>query len=178
MGGSIPEGKNKNVHIKEYQGAWSGAGLSPWTPQKIYNQLPTRQPQALTTPIRQGQFDSSLLDSSPPDGTELRNSNAALNLLLAAQNGVDTPTRKYVARLTQTSERLSTQVIMLQKELEEKEKVLNQRSTRQKGKRIVLRDVVVLSTEAIRSAIVEAEERYVRRGNLNDHVKGSMLRCF
>jgi hypothetical protein len=32
---------------------------------------------------------------------------------------------------------------MLQKELEEKEKVLNQRSTRKKGKRIVLRDVVV-----------------------------------
>ncbi|TKA49943.1 hypothetical protein B0A49_12331 [Cryomyces minteri] len=47
---------------------------------------------------------------------------------------------------------------MLRKELAEKEKVLNERRSRKRGKRAVIRDAVVLSTEKIRSAVVEAED--------------------
>ncbi|TKA23575.1 hypothetical protein B0A49_13794, partial [Cryomyces minteri] len=59
---------------------------------------------------------------SPPDGTELRSSNAALNQILETQKAINTPTRKYISRLTRVSEVQNTELTMLRKELAEKEK--------------------------------------------------------
>lgn len=153
----------KALTKKNVQSAWRGAGLLPWNPQRAYTQLPSRAPLAPTTPQNPSQFDSSLLKSSPPDGTELRDSNAALNQIVESQEALNTPTRKYISRLTRVSEVQNAELTMLRKELSEEEKVLMQQRSRKTGKRVVIGNAVVLSTEKIRLAVVEVEDHTRRK---------------
>ncbi|KFZ01805.1 hypothetical protein V500_00614 [Pseudogymnoascus sp. VKM F-4518 (FW-2643)] len=110
-----------------------------------------------TTPPPQTPNHRSLLVSSPPSDAELRSSNAALNLMLQAQNVLDSPTRKYISRLTRTAETLRTQNTLLLRELQDTQSVLSARRTNKRGKRVALKGVIVMSTQEIQSAVLQIE---------------------
>ena len=150
--------REKALVMKNIKSAWKGAGLIPWNPQKAYDKLPSQMIMNPNTPQNKTPLDSSLLFSSPPDGTELRNSNEVLKEALLAQEVINTPTRKYISRLIEVSEVLNTQNTVLRKEIAEKEDVLQRRRTHKNGKRVVLADEIVMSTEKIRSAVAKVEE--------------------
>lgn len=57
----------------------------------------------------------------------------------------------------------NAELTMLRKELSEKEKVLMQRRSRKTGERAVIGNAVVLSTEKIRLAVLEAENHTRRK---------------
>jgi hypothetical protein len=145
------------------QSAWLGAGIYPFDPQKAYNHLPSSYTRSsitstnATTPPPQTPNHRSLLVSSPPSDAELRSSNAALNLMLQAQNVLDSPTRKYISRLTRTAETLRTQNTLLLKELQDTQSVLSARRTNKRGKRVALKGVIVMSTQEIQSAVLQIE---------------------
>jgi DDE superfamily endonuclease/Tc5 transposase DNA-binding domain/helix-turn-helix, Psq domain len=151
------------ISSSNIEGAWRGAGIYPLNPQKAYSHLPnlhtrnsltsTNATTPPTTPNHR-----SLLLSSPPTDTELRSSNAALNLMLSSQSRVDTPMRKYISRLTRTTETLTAQNTLLLKELQESQSVLAARKARKKGKRVALKGVIVMSTKEIQSAVSNLEE--------------------
>lgn len=89
--------QERAITSKNIESAWSGAGLIPWNPQKAYNKMPSQPNRNPTTPQNKPSLDSSLLSSSPPDGTELRDSNEVLRQALVAQEALKTPTRKYIS---------------------------------------------------------------------------------
>lgn len=82
---------------------------------------------------------------------------------MASQEVIDSPTRRYISRLADTSEALNTHNSILQKQIIEKEEVLKQRRIRKSGKRVVVGDEVVMSTEKIRSAVAKAEAEAERK---------------
>jgi predicted nucleic acid-binding Zn-ribbon protein len=70
----------------------------------------------------------------------------ALNELLATREPLTTPARKYVARLSETTERLRAQVSILQHEKEDLKQVVKARRDTKKGKRIALKGQILVST--------------------------------
>jgi hypothetical protein len=66
--------------------------------------------------------------------------------------------KRQMRRLSGISERLQTEVTMLQKELKEVKEVNAKRKEGASGKWIILKDKSILSTEEVHQALKEAEE--------------------
>lgn len=78
--------------------------------------------------------------------------------LLEAQKPLETPQRKYICQLTKTSERLRAENSILQHEVQELKKSNSARNERTKGKRIALKDQLLLTTEELKNAVVAIEK--------------------
>ena len=148
------------------QGGWRGAGLFPFHRSRVLRNLPLEiQTEGPSTPPPTQYnaepttlFDTSLLTSSPPDATVLQSANTALKELLTTMNGLNTPARKYVPRLADTTERLRATVSILQHENKELKEVLGARVERKSGKRLALKGVNLVTTEEIHKRLAEAEK--------------------
>ena len=104
----------RNIH-----GGWHGAGLFPIDKQKVLRHLPrlrTPSPPATASETQPTPFGLQTVTSSPLDAETLRCINPVLNRLVATQEPSHTLARKYVNRLTDTSERLCARVAILESE--------------------------------------------------------------
>ena len=112
----------KAVKIDNILSGWRGAGLVPNNPQKVLNRLPRNTATAALppyTPPEGPNLDFSLLKSSPPDGTELRESNVLFDTVLAQTSGLPSPVKRYGARVTRIAETLTAEVSLLRKQCKE-----------------------------------------------------------
>jgi hypothetical protein len=113
----------KTVTLFNILSGWRGAGIWPSNPKKVLDQLLAKPPSStsrLLTPPNQVGFDFSLLDSSPPNGTELPESNVLLNSVLAQAQNLPSPAKRYVDRVTRIAETQNSELTILRKELQEK----------------------------------------------------------
>jgi len=141
-------------------GGWRGAGLVPLSPVTVLQKLPTKSTIADSpphTPLEQPDLDLSLLHSSPPDGTELREANAVLNSAIKAVQELPSPVKRYTERMTRAFKTTHSELVTLRKQVEEQGKLLNMRKTRAKGKRVALKGRFVFSTEEVLKIAKEAE---------------------
>jgi len=116
-------------------------------------QAPPPQPQEqVSHPL-----DLSLLDSSPPDGTELRAANALLRSELDKEQPLLSPAKRYTKRMTRALETAHSEVALLRKRLNEAESLLQARRQRKKGKRIALKGKFVFSTQEVLDIAQQAE---------------------
>ncbi|RAL64748.1 hypothetical protein DID88_001779 [Monilinia fructigena] len=72
--------------------------LVPFAPRKVLDSLPFNSSQQPSTPqmrTSNQDLDLSILRSSPPDGTELRQANQTFNKALADNDSLASPTRRY-----------------------------------------------------------------------------------
>lgn len=79
--------RQKALTSNNIRSGWRGAGLAPLSPIVVLEKLLVNPASAASpphTPLRQTDLDLSLLESSPPDGTELRQANALLNSTIKA----------------------------------------------------------------------------------------------
>jgi DDE superfamily endonuclease/Tc5 transposase DNA-binding domain/helix-turn-helix, Psq domain len=141
---------------------WRGAGLVPFLPRKVLDTLPFNPLQPPSTPqIRtiSQDLDLSVLRSSPPDGTELRQANQVFNSALAGSDSPASPTRRYAKRMTRLVESQNAEITLLRKQLADAQEVIETRKKRTKGKRIKLQGQFVFSTEEVLKIVREAEEK-------------------
>lgn len=158
--------RKKALSIENIRSGWRGAGLVPFCSGRVLNQLPVPfQPQPITPqrPRKTPQLDLSVLKSSPPDGTELREANSVFNSALASNEPAASPTRRYARRVTQLLEKQNAELVVIRKELEEQRAILNQRKTHKKGKRVRLQGQFVFSTTEVLKIAREAEKRPVAK---------------
>src|SRR5689334_10043310 len=146
---------------------WRGAGLIPNDPQKVLKNLPpnptVRAPHPITPPEGRN-LNFSLLHSSPPDGTELRESNILLDTVLAQTPGLASPAKRYVARVTRMTETLATENTLLRRQNQEQSELLKARKSHKRGKRVRLEGEFVYSTAKVLEVAREAEaERPAKR---------------
>ena len=116
-------------------------------------QVPTSQPQE--QPLHQ--LDLSLLESSPPDGTELRKANALLHSELDKEQPLLSPAKRYTKRMTRALETAQSENTILRKRLADAESLLQARKQRKKGKRIALKGKCVFSTQEVLDIAKQAE---------------------
>lgn len=152
--------RTKAVKTDNILSGWRGAGLVPNNPQRVLNHLPRNETRAAfppATPPEEPNLDFSLLKSSPPDGTELRNSNVLLDIVLAQTPGLPSPAKRYVARMSRMTETLTTECTLLRKQNEEQRDLLKARKSHKRGKRVRLEGEFVFSTEKVLEIAREEE---------------------
>jgi hypothetical protein len=101
-------------------------------------------------------FAPYLLTSSPPEPIALRATNQAFLSTISCSN-LNAEFKAHVQQLSNLTERLQTDVTILEKELEVWT-IHIKRKERAAGKRIVLKGKTVISTEGIQKALEEAEQ--------------------
>ena len=145
---------------------WRGAGLMPSDPSKVLDRLPSETTfPALKprTPPDGTNLDFSLLLSSPPDGTELRQSNVRLNQVLAQVPEVPEEAKRYTDRVTRMAETQNAEITVLRQQVKLQNELLNTRKKRTRGKRVRLEGVRVYSTPEVLRVAREVESKPVAK---------------
>jgi len=115
---------------------------------------PSTPPPATPNVYQLPAMDLSALNSSPPSGTALRDSNRVFNECVSTL--LSTPTRSYAKRMTTLVEKQTTKVILLERELKEAQELAQKRKKRT-GKRIKLEGEFVYSSARVLKIVEDAE---------------------
>jgi len=114
---------------------------------------PPTTPPPITTP---NDLDRSLLDSSPPEGTELRQATSLVNSIVRSST-LETPVKRYIERSGAAFERTVSEVVLLRKENAEYRELSRVRKERKKGKRVAIKGKFVFNTQEILEVVEKAE---------------------
>jgi len=145
---------------------WRASGLWPLSAITVLekvNLIPTSTPLPPRTPISTTPLDLLLLNSSPPDGTELRRANAALNAELEASNSLTSPVKRYITKMARAYELTHSELTTTRKEVVAQRELLRVRKNRKKGKRISLKGRFVFSTQEVLEIAKQAEEETAQK---------------
>jgi hypothetical protein len=108
-------------------------------------------------------LDTSLLDSSPPDGTELRQANAMLMRNINGASDLTSRTKLYTGRMARGFERLHTEKIIIVQERDAQRQLLEARKKRKTGERVMLQNKFVFSTPEVLKITMEAESSSAKK---------------
>ncbi|KFZ02262.1 hypothetical protein V500_00330 [Pseudogymnoascus sp. VKM F-4518 (FW-2643)] len=138
-----------------------GSGLQPFQPQTVIRAatLPTTDVVVLErphTPTEHDIFEKVFLNSSPPDFQTLHKANTVLSTTIN-RSVLNTPTKRYIHKLADETERLNTRHVLQQRETDNLRSIIQKRRAQNKGKRAVLKGQFHISTEELQSQVVEAE---------------------
>ncbi|KFY18196.1 hypothetical protein V492_00084 [Pseudogymnoascus sp. VKM F-4246] len=152
---------NNYKYLNYRLGKTRGSGLQPFQPQTVIRAatLPTTDvaTERPYTPTEHDIFEKVFLNSSPPDFQTLHKANTVLSSTIS-RGILDTPTKRYIHKLADETERLNTRHILQQRETENLRSIIQKRRTQNKGKRAVLKGQFHISTKGLRSQVAEAEE--------------------
>jgi hypothetical protein len=139
---------------------WRSTGLVPLSPITVLGRLPMKPGPSSSpphTPPQQNDLDLFLLDSSPPDGTELRQATSLLNSAIDACEKLSSPVKRFKKRMTCTLETTQSENVTLRRQLKEAEALTSTRKARKKGKRVAVQGKFVFSTQEVLKMVEEAE---------------------
>jgi len=114
-------------------------------------------PSPPRTPPDPASLDLTLLDSSPPDGTELRQATALFNSELKKPGALISPAKRFGERMTRILQTTQSENAMLRRELAEAQALLRSRKRRTTGKRVALQGKFVFSTQEVLEIAKQAE---------------------
>jgi hypothetical protein len=120
---------------------------------------PPTTPPPITTP---NDLDRSLLDSSLPEGTDLRQATSLVNSIVRSST-LKTPVKRYIERSGAAFERTTSENALLRKENAEYRELLRVRRERKKGKHIAIKGKFVFNTQEILEVVKEAEAETSKR---------------
>ena len=131
------------------EGAWRGAGLFPYSPQKVLRKIvnPPTPPRLSTPPntVQPPITPFHQVHSSPPDAPVLQSVNTALKQLLDQRQPLDTPARTYVHHLADVAEVFQANLAIAQTQYEELKIIVTKRVERNTGKRKSLQGQTLVS---------------------------------
>ena len=175
--------REKALTSNNIRGGWRGAGLAPLSPITVLDKLPVNPSSTASpphTPPQQTDLDLSLLESSPPDGTELRQANALLNTAIKACRDLPSPAKRFTERMTRAFEVANSENVTLRKQVKEQSELLSTRKNRTRGKRIALKGRFVFSTQEVleiaKAAETETSKKRTgsrpRKRNIEETIEG------
>ena len=164
--------RDKSLTPSNIRSGWRATGLEPLSPITVLDRLrpstgtPPSDPR---TPGESSSLDLSLLHSSPPEGTELRQANTLLNSELRKVDGLASPIKRYTQRLTKVVESTQSELVTMRQQLAETQGLLRTRQARKRGKRVLLQGKYVFSTEEVHEIAKQAEERTAAKKGRGKH---------
>jgi hypothetical protein len=120
---------------------------------------PPTTPPPITTP---NDLDRSLLDSSLPEGTELRQATSLVNMIIRSST-LETPVKRYIERSGSALERTTSENALLRKENAEYRELLRVLKERKKGKRVAIKGKFVFNTQEMLELVKKAEAEASKR---------------
>jgi hypothetical protein len=107
------------------------------------------------TPTEHDIFEKVFLNSSPLDFNTLQKANSVLSKAL--NEPLSSPTKRYIHKLADETEKLNTRHILQQRETDNLCSIIQKRRVQNKGKRAVLKGQFHILTEELQSQVAEAE---------------------
>jgi hypothetical protein len=101
------------------------------------------------TPLDATSLDRTLLNSSPPDGTEMGKATALFNSELRKPGPLTSPAKRFRERMARILEMTQSENAVLRRELAEARELLRSRKNHRKGKRVALQGTFVFSTQEV-----------------------------
>lgn len=150
---------------RSIESSFRASGIYPLSPITILSTLqmpsstPPTTPPPITTP---NDLDRSLLASSPPEGTELRDATLLVNRIVHSST-LETPVKRYIERSGAAFERTTSENALLRKENAEFRELLRVRKERKKGKRVAIKGKFVFNTKEILEVVEKAEAEASKR---------------
>jgi hypothetical protein len=150
---------------RNIESSFRASGIYPISPITILSTLrmttstPPTTPPPITTPK---DLDRSLLDSSPPEGTELREATSLVNRIVRSST-LETPVKRYIERSGAAFERTTSENALLRKENAEYRELLRVRKERKNGKRVAIKGKFVFNTQEILEVVEKAEAEVSKR---------------
>lgn len=153
--------KGKSLYGCEYQEwmaeHWARA-LSPVVVLDKHRPEVASTPSPPYTPVDPASLDLTLLNSSPPDGTEVRKATALFTSELRKPGPLTSRAKRFGERMTRALEMTQSENVVLRRELAEARDLLRTRKSRRKGKRVALQGKFVFSTQEVLEVARQAEE--------------------
>ena len=140
--------------------SWRGAGLFPFNPKRALRTNEKETTPEAETPIQATPykaFDRVFMNSSPPDAQSLQKANELLLSTLDSRTIPSTPVRRYIRKLAFGTEQLRAKSIVHQHDANNLRSIIKKRTTRTKGKRVILKGHFHISTQELHKGVVEAE---------------------
>jgi len=146
---------------------WRGTGLFPMNVNRILRLLSDNIAASSTPPPDPDPAAAPLLiTSSPPEAAVLRNANVTFKSALST-TAVTSPIKKHARRLSSVAEQLHAENSILRHENTELKQLINKRKEKMSGKRLILKDRVIVSTEEVQQKLMEAEKATKERKKKN-----------
>lgn len=136
-----------------------GSGISPLSPITILATIPPpEEPRPSTPPslTTTKDLDQTILDSSPPEGTELRQANSLVSTIVRESN-ISSPAKRYLERSGAAFETVVSENALLRKENAEYRELSRVRKERKKGKRVAIKGKFVFNTKELLDLVAKAE---------------------
>jgi hypothetical protein len=167
------EAREQGVTKGNIISGWRGAGLFPENMHRILIQLADREEHTLpSTPLQnQATHQPFFPNSCRPDLSSVHSINQAF---LAEISNVDisTPYKTQVRRLCNLMDEYQAETLMLKEELHDVKEIIRCRKEREGGKRKILKDTLVASTQEVVKALKKAEKATNSRKKAVKKTKG------
>jgi hypothetical protein len=116
-------------------------------------------------------LDRSLLDSSPLEGTELREAMLLIKRIVRSST-LETPVKRYIERSGAAFERTFSEVALLRKELTQAKELLRVRKKRKRGKRAAVKESPSLIRRKSSNSSKKQKRRYRKGSRKRDERQG------
>ena len=167
------EAREHGITMENIMSGWRGAGLFPENMHRVLSQLPDQQKSTLpsTPPQNHTTHSPFFPDSCRPDPSSLHSINQAF-LAEFSNINISTPYKTQVRRLCNLTEEYQAEALMLKVELHEVKEIVGRRKERECGKRKILKDTPVVSTEEVVKALRKAEKNSRGRKKTTNRTNG------
>jgi len=147
-----------------YKTAYEASKATGAPIRRLYRRVKSPKPDLApsTTELPSCLFSNIPDTPSKLDSTSLRAANTTLLQMVNASN-LDTPTKQYVSRLTSLVENLQARYTASERRFEEISKIVKRRRKHSTGKRVALKDQIVLTTPEMYAKINIAENATRRK---------------
>ena len=169
--------RGKALTLSNIVSGWRATGLEPLSAITVLETLVSPStPRTLPprTPGGSSSLDTTLLHSSPPEGTELRQANKLFISQVSTAKDVPSPAKRYAERMTRALETTQSELVTVQNELAEQRELLRKRKKHRSGKRVKLKGRFVFSTQEVLDIAMEAEAEVKCRKGHNRSSKRSI----
>jgi len=160
--GSYQRARKSALSVSNIKAGFRSAGLVPFNRHKVLSKFPQQSSSTGTndTPLSPQTVDPFVNIPETPsrlDSERLRIANRALNTNLSSGT-LNTPTKKYITKLTSLSEQLRAHNIIAERNYTEALKIIHERKERTSGKRHALKGHVLVTTKEVLEKLENADK--------------------
>ena len=163
------QARPKALSAANIKGGWRGSGIILWNIGRVLHALPedSESPEVNVNPIQVEEstgisFTHYASANSPMKSQALHSIHAELDKKLASAS-LESPIKSQISKLTHDHERLLAENILLKHQLKASNDVLQARTERKNGKRITVKDRVVISVAEVVEDLIACEEAAKRK---------------
>ncbi|KAF2718032.1 DDE-domain-containing protein, partial [Polychaeton citri CBS 116435] len=160
------QARQKALNLENITSGFRSAGLWPVSQFEVEQRLGFNQtftPSPINNLVNIDTLDKSLLDSSPPEATELHTANSVFLSVLNSLPSLKTSAKRYTKRVTRQLELRCSEAVIHKTEKQKLQLAIEDTKVRRKTKRVALEGKFIYTTDEVIEITQKAEAAKQRK---------------